>query len=173
MKSLFASIVFSVLVVAPALAQEEPRFEGAVGYTFTPGPVSTDLDNSQNRHGWFGMFAYNFDDVYGVEVDSVGSYGTPAGQPGERLALHGIMAGPRFSYREFGRFVPFGRVLAGFSHRNLTGLAGWDPAAQVGGGFILHTTRHFGFITGIDFRGSWRGEDWDEYEVYGGLAFRN
>ena len=157
------------------MAQEVPTIEGSASYIFSPKPTSYngDLSNRLNRQGWSGSFVGNLDDVFGLEFNASGSYARAhTGTSTDTVAVHGLMGGPRFTWRETPGIAPFGRLLVGTVHRKVSGVGDFDLAAQAGGGITLFRGGRFGIVTGGDYRRNWHGLRWDDFTVYVGLSLR-
>ena len=171
MKTLFLTLPLITLFATAAVAQEVPRIEASASYAFAPRPSSFngDVSDGPNRHGWFGSLVGNVDDVFGMEVQANGSYATvPAG----KISIHGLMGGPRFTYREKSKIAPFGRAMIGVVSRSVAGTSTNYLSAQLGGGITIFTGKHFGVVTGADYRRSWRGLRWDDLSLYVGISLR-
>jgi len=175
MKSIFLALILIAATAPAAMAQEVPAIEGSASYIFSPKPASYngDLSHRLNRQGWSGSFVGNFDDVFGLEFNASGSYGRAhTGVSTDTVAIHGLMGGPRFTWRETPRIAPFGRFLVGTVHRKVSGVGDFDLAAQAGGGITLFTGSRFGIVTGGDYRRNWHGLRWDDFTVHVGISFR-
>jgi len=168
-----APLLAFLLIATPAAAQEVPGFELSAGYSFTPEPSSfiDSLSDGETRHGWYASALANLNDVFGVEFLGDGSYGSTS-STSEDISIHGLMVGPRFSYRETSGIAPFGRALVGVVHRNVADTSDSYLSGQIGGGITLYTGDHFGITTGADYRRSVRGLKWDDFVVYAGFSFR-
>ncbi|HXG92155.1 MAG TPA: outer membrane beta-barrel protein [Blastocatellia bacterium] len=126
---LIACLLFLPLT---AKAQEQPRAEVFGGYSFFH------TDGGGNLHGWNASVAGNLNKWFGVVADFSGHYGSESFQavppeavgpfpPLPRLAtsidsnLHLFLAGPRLSYREHDRLIPFGHLLLGVARSHVDG----------------------------------------------------
>jgi len=158
-----------------AAAQQVPAIEVSGAYQFSPKPHSYngDISDGLNRHGWAASLVRNFDDVFGLEFNTNGSYGkVNTEETSGTAAVHGFMGGPRFSYREKESFAPYGRALVGLVHRKVSGVSDSFLAAQLGGGLTLFTSSRMGLVAGGDYRRNWHGLKWDDFTVYVGISFR-
>lgn len=176
--SIYTLPLLAALIAIPAVghaqAQEVPRFEMSAAYMFTPQPSSFmagDLSDGQTRSGWEADAVTNINDVFGVELSGTGSYASLDNSAGN-VAIHGLMAGPRFTYREASRIAPFGRSLIGAVHRSVAGNSDTFLSAQIGGGITVYTGSHLGIVTGGDYRRSVRGLEWDDFNLYLGFSLR-
>ena len=112
MKKILFGILF--LLTVSAFAQDIPKFETYLGYTFTRVNSGIDVP-AFSANGGLGEIAYNFNKFLGV----VGSF--PAVHNGNIHDLHldqtlfGYMFGPRGSLR-FGRIIPSFETLFGATH---------------------------------------------------------
>ena len=93
--------------------QEYPRFETFLGYNYVRFNPNSDLIPSFSANGGSGQFVYNFNKWIGFAAD-VGAVnkGTLAGLNLDTTVMN-FVAGPRFTFRKHGRFVPFAQVLLG------------------------------------------------------------
>jgi hypothetical protein len=128
-KLLLAALVFSLLATV-SRAQETPVADVAGGYSFLYVVKGFTLA----MNGGSGSVAVNANDWLGV----VGDFGAYRGSAAS-LTLETYTAGPRFSYRKKGRFVPFAQALLGGSH-----------ASMVSGGFTGLNSFVFGGGAGAD-----------------------
>jgi hypothetical protein len=116
-------LVVSLLVVlslfgATARAQETPKVDIFVGYSYliaNPGVRGID---SFHLNGGTGSIAYNAKSWLSAVAD-FGGY-TQGNVPFTRNSgtLGTYLFGPRVSYRHFGKLTPFGQVLFGVAHDN-------------------------------------------------------
>lgn len=121
-------IAFSLLVTLTAVAQETPKFEVPVGFSFIN--VHPDLSpiTSFNVFGGGGGFVYNIGPYLGIKADFNGytqgsglkSKLTDAGYTVGNLNgnLFTYLFGPQFK-KHTGKFQPFGEALFGAAHTNL------------------------------------------------------
>jgi hypothetical protein len=124
MKRIITLIVGALLLVLVAGAQEEPKFETFLGYTF----VRTDLQNGDNAlglgsfsmEGGSAQFIYNFNKRFSgvVDLGAVNRGNIRVLDVADRRAF--FMIGPRFSYRTKSRWTPYFEVLLGASERSVS-----------------------------------------------------
>jgi len=123
-----AVIAFSLVVTLTAVAQEVPKFEVPVGFSFVN--VHPDLSpiTSFNIFGGGGGFVYNITPILGIKADFMGytqgsgvrqtltnnGY-TVAGQVSGNVFTY--MFGPQFK-KHSGKLQPFGQGLFGAAHSN-------------------------------------------------------
>jgi hypothetical protein len=93
--------------------QEYPRFETFLGYNYVRFNPNVDLIPNFGANGGSGQFVYNFNRWIGFAAD-VGAVhkGTLAGLNLDTTVMN-FVAGPRFTFRKHGRFVPFAQALFG------------------------------------------------------------
>jgi hypothetical protein len=150
-KFVLAALVCALLPLS-SLAQDTPTADVAVGYSFIEVPQGFTF----MMHGGSGSAAWNANNWLGV----VGDFGVYHANPGVSLTVETYTVGPRFSYRQWDRFVPFAQVLAGGQHASAvtTGFtdasnafaiaagAGADIGLDRGGRFALRPQmEYFGF----------------------------
>lgn len=134
MKRLLAVTSLTLSVCLSAIAQEYPRAEVFVGYSYLRA------DGGANLHGWNASVSGNLNSWFGLVADFSGQYDSassrtelrfpdfPAfpGIPGPPVSfavntdtsVHTFLAGPRFSYRKKERITPFAHALFGVSRRH-------------------------------------------------------
>jgi hypothetical protein len=125
--------VLAALLTSLSYAQYTPKAELSAGYShlqILPGYTIS-------MNGASGSVAFNLNRWLGA----VGDFGVYHGCPGESLTGETYTFGPRFSYREYDRFVPFAQALVGASHfsANSGGITGGGSefAFGLGGGVDL------------------------------------
>lgn len=129
MKKLILAAILFATCAGIARGQDVPAGEVAFGYStiyvvkgftfFMQGGASSAAVNVNN---WLGI------------VGDFGAYHAPSGV--SSLVAETYMAGPRFSYRHWDRFIPFGQVLAGGMHSSAvaTGFTDSSNAFAFGAG---------------------------------------
>jgi opacity protein-like surface antigen len=129
---LFAEVlIFAMAAVAPGYAQDTPKMETFLGYTYVRANSATDRP-SFSANGGGGQFAYNFN-VYLSAVADLGAVhnGDIGGQPIE-TTMTNFLFGPRLSMR-FKNLRPYFQVLFGgvymASSTQITGFV--DPSQPV------------------------------------------
>jgi opacity protein-like surface antigen len=108
MKRCFSIIAAALLLVLTAAAQDWPRYETSLGYTFTRFNPATHI-TSFNANGGSGQFAYNFNRWFGGVVD------LGAVHNGRVLdsTMANYLAGPRISVHRGSSVTPYFQVLFG------------------------------------------------------------
>ena len=140
-----ATMVVCLFVSASVLAAELPKAEVFGGYSLSRMPSSW----TNNLNGWNASVSGNLSGWFGLAGDFSGYYASPEVRIlslnipiGPEQSKHMYLLGPRFTYRGFGRIVPFTHVLVGRVHSS-SGLFGFDYsnssafAAAVGGGLDI------------------------------------
>ena len=162
LKSILVYSVVSCLVVTPAFAQSDARYEVSAGYSFLRG------DFERNRHGFVTSFTHRINSRFGIETEVGGNYRR---QPflTQNDFVHSILGGLKFKFREDAKLVPWGHVLAGLTIDDLTfPISIANPIAgsmlfpvrttdvnfglQPGGGVDYWLTGRFGLRAGADYR---------------------
>src|ERR1700731_2027913 len=126
-KLLLAALAFALLPF-PSRAQDTPKADVAVGYSFLwIGQGFTFFMN-----GGSGSVALNVNDWLGV----VGDFGAYHADPGGSLTAETYTFGPRLSYRKWNRLAPFAQVLVGGQHASAvtTGFTNASNACAFGAG---------------------------------------
>jgi hypothetical protein len=131
-------LVLSVLTTV-AYAQETPVADVAVGY----GLIEVPQGYTFMMNGGSGAVAVNVNNWLGI----VGDFGAYHAHPGVSLTAETYTFGPRFSYRQWDRFIPFAQLLLGGQHASAvtTGFTDASNAFTIGAGA--------GFDIGLDSRG--------------------
>ena len=167
--------VLSILVLAllftgvAAAQQQTPAVEVFTGYTFIHAnvgttqtavigapagdPLAPSLTVTSNIHGGSASVAYNLNNWFGLAADfggsQISSLNTSAGPSiNVDAKLFTYLFGPRFSYRKWKTFTPFGQVLFGGAHISDVTAFGMTVAKSenafamtVGGGLDWNVTK--------------------------------
>jgi hypothetical protein len=124
-------VLILVLLLLPpaAAAQQAPKVELFGGYSYFRNEGGSGL------HGWNGSITANLNKWFGLVADVSGHYDSRSfrftdvrGNVGlfdGKTNRHTILIGPRFSYRNSSRVVPFAHALVGVTrvHEETTNLA--------------------------------------------------
>ena len=159
-----ALLLFCVLLLGvTAWAQDVPKVEIPVGFSFINVHPNLASITSFNLFGGGGQVDFNFGSVFGVKADFMGytqSSGHRLTQNGEFVGnvsgnLFTYMFGPQIK-KHSGKFQPFAEFLFGAAHTNLyanvckleTGCASGSGnnngfAMALGGGIDYQVNRHF------------------------------
>ena len=125
-KTLLVVAALVLLFTLGATAQDYPKFEVPVGFSFVNVHPNTAALTSFNVFGGGGGFVYNVTSLIGIKADFMGytqGSGQQLSQNGQILGnvsgnLFTYMFGPQFK-KHSGKFQPFGEALFGAAHTNL------------------------------------------------------
>lgn len=117
---------FVLALSMASFAQDYPKFEVPVGFSFVNVHPNTAALTSFNVFGGGGGFVYNFSPIFGVKADFMGytqGTGQKLSQDGQLLGnvsgnLFTYMFGPQIK-KHSGKFQPFAEGLFGAAHTNL------------------------------------------------------
>jgi hypothetical protein len=158
------ALAFVLIATFAAFAQDFPKAEVAVGYSFIN--VHPDLSpiTSFNVNGGGGAFVYNMTPLIGIKADFFGyTQGSGLRNQLEKLGYAGQVNGNVFTYmfgpqfkKHGGKLQPFGEALFGAAHSNAYGtiynaIHGITSASsnnnafamEFGGGLDFALTKHF------------------------------
>jgi outer membrane immunogenic protein len=148
MRSLFAAL-FLLLVALPVYAQDVPRAEAALAYTYVHTNAPPGDCGCFSMNGGSGSFAFHFNSKFAGVADIGAVHAGNVDSTGFDLTLTSFLFGPRISHRLLKtRFVPYGQVLVGAVHAtgglaSITGgTSSTNFAATVGGGLDFNLSRH-------------------------------
>jgi hypothetical protein len=128
-----------------AKAQELPKVDVGVNYSFYRSYPATSGSNGFNLNGGSASAAYNFRDWVSGVADFGGYHvGNSNGVNVDNHVLT-YMFGPRFTYRGYRRISPFSQVLFG--------------AARAGSGVFATTNSHTALATSIGAGVDWNVRD--------------
>jgi hypothetical protein len=138
-------------VCSSAAAQENPKADVFLGYSYIQANPATSGAPNFHFHGGVGQVSYNVNNWLGAVGDFGGYHvGNIAGTPVD-ANLFTYMFGPRLNYRRSERFTPFAQALFGGAHVGSGTLQGGSQnafAVAFGGGLDVHATKHFGLRVG-------------------------
>lgn len=122
MRRIYSLIGVSLLSVSLGSATDWSTMEGFLGYNFVRFNPNSNYVPSFNANGGSGQFVYNFTKYFGAAVDmgAVNS-GTlnyfvannSVLSSNVNTTVMDLVVGPRFTYQNHSRFIPFGQVLFG------------------------------------------------------------
>jgi len=150
-KLILAAFVLSVSA-AVAQAQETPVADVAAGYS----TIYVVKGFTYFMEGGAGSVALNANNWFGV-VGDFGGYRAPSGV--SSLTAETYLFGPRFSYRQWDRFIPFAQALVGGVHSSVanTGFTGVSNALAFGAGagadFVLDSGGRFALRPQVEYLG--------------------
>ena len=170
-----------LLVSLTAAAQDTPKAEVAVQYSYVRLNPHTSGVDSINLNGGTGSIAYNANNWLGI-VGEFGGYkvGKIAGvDPHAKVFTY--LFGPRISYRGNERFTPFAHALFGGAHigTNFSGGGSENAFAMaLGGGVDAKLTDHIALrLAQVDylltrFNEGTGGVSQNSFRYSGGIVFR-
>jgi outer membrane immunogenic protein len=154
----FATLMILAIIVVglnsiPAWAQSLQRLElgGAFSFVDTNAPPGKcGCFQTLGGAGWVG---YSFSPNLAIAGEVGSSHASNINGTAADLTLTSFLAGPRYSLRRWGVFVPFGQVLIGGAHASgaltptASGTAGSANAFAMaaGGGLDIEAWRHWSF----------------------------
>jgi opacity protein-like surface antigen len=115
MKKTFTVIGVTLALAVGAAAQDTPRAEVFLGYTYVRFRPSHDVLPDANLNGGSGQFAYNFTKSFSGVIDLGGVHATHSSEIVSRsrdTTAATFMAGPRYSWRS-SRIRPYAQLLLG------------------------------------------------------------
>ncbi len=128
--------LFSITAVASA--QDVPKLDVFVGYSYLRENPSTSGLSGFNLHGGSASVAYNANHWLGAVADFGGYHANNILGSGIDGTVSTYLFGPRFSYRHYERVTPFAQTLFGVAHASGTGFGTTSTsnafAASFGGG---------------------------------------
>lgn len=133
MRKLIGTMFVLSLMGVAARAQDAPKADFAVGYSFFY--VVKGFTLATNGGG--GSVAFNANNWLGFAGDFGVYRAAPSSHTGLTVGTYTV--GPRFSYRKLGRLAPFGQVLLGGGH-----------GSELAGGFTGVNSFVFGGGGGTD-----------------------
>ncbi len=132
MRKIIAVIAAVPMFALVAGATDVPKTETFLGYNYVRFNPNSDVFPSFNANGGGGQFVYNFNKWIGGVVDvgavtrgSFDNFNVDA-------TVINFVAGPRITYHNHSRFVPFGQVLFGGAYSTAS-----LPVTVTGGGAIV------------------------------------
>lgn len=142
MRMILAVLAFALLA-AGSYAQDTPRADVALGYSYLHINAQNGVSGI-NNNGFSGSAAYNLTSMFGVVGDFGVYHGTVSGVG---LTTESYLFGPRVSFRESDKFVPFVQAVFGGVHENSITVGGVtvpgtsDFAFSFGGGTDIAIAR--------------------------------
>ena len=128
--------VFSITAIASA--QDTPKLDVFVGYSYFRDNPSTSGVSSFNLHGGSASVAYNANSWLSGVADFGGYHANNILGTGVDGTLSTYLFGPRLSYRRHERITPFAQTLFGVAHASGSGFGASGTsnafAASFGGG---------------------------------------
>jgi peptidoglycan-associated lipoprotein len=149
-KRVLGAAALLCLAAAPAMADDAPREEVSVAYSYVHTNAPPDHCDCFSMNGGSIGYVYNLSDRFGIVGDIGVESASNVRSTGLGLTLNSFLAGLRYSYRHLdGGFISvFGQALLGVTHASggladiatSTGGASNDFSALVGAGVDIHVT---------------------------------
>jgi len=140
-------LAFLSFTAAAAFAQDTPKLDVFVGYSYVRDNPSTSGVNGFNLHGGSASVAYNANNWLSAVADFGGYHANNILGSGIDGTISTYLFGPRISYRKHERFTPFAQTLFGVAHASGSGfgVSGTDNAfaASFGGGVDVKLSHRF------------------------------
>lgn len=150
MRKLLLTLLFLALAALPMLAQDTSRFDLSAGYSGIRANEPPGNCNCFLTHGGSASLAYNFNRWIGVFGDFGSVHSGNVNSSATDLTLTSYLFGPRFSYRKYERFTPFGQFLLGGAHaggslllNTVSSNSANSAAVGLGGGLDVSVYRRF------------------------------
>ena len=134
-----------LLLGRAAPAQDTPKMDASLGYSYVRSARDTSGAPIVNLHGGSASLAYNLTNSFGI-VGDFGGYHVETVR-GSRVDSTVItyLFGPRYSYRRSeNKVVPYGQILFGGAHVGFPGGTDNAFAMSVGGGVDVIASQHIG-----------------------------
>src|SRR5262245_5062035 len=113
MRKSFMAVGAVLLSVSVVRATEPPKMETFLGYNFVRFNPNSDFIPSFNANGGSGQFQYNLNKWIGGVVDLGAVHNSSLFGSIADTTVVNFVAGPRFTYRNESRFMPFVQALFG------------------------------------------------------------
>lgn len=122
MRRIYSLIGVSLLFASLGAATDWSTMEAFLGYNLVRFSPNSNFVPSFNANGGSGQFVYNFDKWFGVALDmGAVNRGTlnyfnasnNSLSANVNTTVMNLVVGPRFTYQNHSRFIPFGQVLFG------------------------------------------------------------
>src|SRR2546422_1998635 len=125
------------LLAQTAAAQDTPKVDAFLGYSYVRANPATSGAPSFNLHGGSASVAYNVSNSLGLVADFGGYHVNKIGGFPVGSAVYTYLFGPRLSYRRSeGKITPYAQILFGGTHLG-------RGAFQAGAGDTLSLTGGF------------------------------
>jgi len=138
LKAVVYLLAFLSFTAAASFAQDVPKLDVFVGYSYVRDNPSTSGVPSFNLHGGSASVAYNANNWLSGVADFGGYHANNILGSGVDGTISTYLFGPRISYRKHERITPFAQALFGVAHATGSGfgVSGSDNAfaASFGGG---------------------------------------
>ena len=137
MRKIIAVLAAVPLFALVASATDVPKMETFLGYNFVRFNPNSGYIPSFNANGGGGQFVYNFNKWVGGVVDlGAVTKGTLNGFNVDSTVVN-FVAGPRFTYHNHSRFIPFGQVLFGGAYATASAQIGLPNGGVLPPGIVI------------------------------------
>jgi hypothetical protein len=137
MRKLLAVIAAVPLFALVAGATDYSKYETFLGYNFVRFNPNSDFVPSFNANGGGGQFVYNLNRWFSGVVDLGAVTKGTLNHFDVDTTVVNFVAGPRFTYRKHGRFIPFAQVLFGGAYSTTSTQIGLDGPNIILPGFLV------------------------------------
>lgn len=142
MRDLTRLIAIVVIISGAALAQETPKFESFLGYSYLRSDAqSFGAPDNLDLHGWNAAFQFNANKWLGIKADFSGHYEPDSAMDSNQ---HSFLAGPVFTLCG-DCFSPFTHVLIGAVRNETSGQDDTGFGMAAGGGLDINVNRRVAF----------------------------
>ena len=137
MRKIIAVIAAVPMFALVAAATDVPKMETFLGYNYVRFNPNSDVFPSFNANGGGGQFVYNFNKWIGGVVDVGAVTRGSFNDFNVDATVINFVAGPRITYHNHSRFIPFGQVLFGGAYSTASAQVTLLGGAVVPPGTIL------------------------------------
>lgn len=134
MRKIIVVITAVPLFALVAAATDFAREEAFLGYNFVRFNPNSGNFPSFNANGGGGQFAYNFSRWFGVVADVGAVTNGTLNQTSVDTTVLNFLAGPRITFHNHSRFVPFAQVLFGGAYSTASTRISVLPGGAIAGG---------------------------------------
>jgi len=131
MRKIIAVIAAVPMFALVAAATDVPKMETFLGYNYVRFNPNSDVFPSFNANGGGGQFVYNFNKWIGGVVDVGAVTRGSFNDFNVDATVINFVAGPRITYHNHSRFIPFGQVLFGGAYSTASA-----QVTLLGGAFV-------------------------------------
>ncbi len=147
MRKISCSIGIMCLLALMAAAQEVPRGEVFLGYSYMRAATGSQV-NAFNNNGGLGDLQVNINEYLSVVAELGGYAAGNVSVKGPDLSsldqtFFTYQFGPRFSLNKLGRIVPFGHFLLGGAHQSRSFVIPGPPAANIPSGVTVEPNANY------------------------------
>ena len=131
MRRIYSLIGVSLLFASLGAATDWSTMEGFVGYNFVHFNPNSNYVPSFNANGGSGQFVYNFTPWIGAAVDIGAVNKGVLNQYPINTTVMDFVGGPRFTFHNHSRFLPFAQVLFGGAYATTSAPIAIEPNGVV------------------------------------------